>query len=803
MNLGNPPERVDCVLSTERLAGIIDYEPTDLVLSVGAGARFGDVQAVLAEHGQRLPLDPPGGADATIGGLIATGRWGPLRYSAGTLRDLLIGIAVAHPSGTVSKAGGMVVKNVSGYDMPRLYLGSLGTLGVVVSANFKVLPRPRAEATVIATYDEPAKAFSTASALRNGREPIAALEVAFLDGAWHLAARIEGRDETVAAVAGRISAIAGGDVNRVDGPESADWWASYVAKQQIAHDENAVLVRCGARPKETAVLATDMAAALSEFGVATPYLAASPGLGAVVARLDFGNEGSAAFLADAARRPARSCRHRDDPGRAAIVETWHRRLGATPGRIRCDAVAARAIRSQAHDQSRPVRRISVITCNGGGLTTLPEEFPFMAVAIETDANLMRLGGFSGSDIPEDDLLRACVHCGMCLSSCPTYRLTGQEMSSPRGRLWLMRAVADERLDLLDPLFDEQMYQCLNCRACEAVCPSGVHYGPLVEASRAQLEQHRPRPLPERALRRAGLDWLFADSRRLRLLVRMLRLSEKSGLTALARKTGLLKLLGMEELQALTPEISRRPLVPGNERWPADPVDNESRAARLFNGCIMGTVFANTNRAAARVMARNGADVDVPVEQQCCGALHVHAGMMDEARVLARKNIDAFAAIRRRPDHRHRRRLRRRAQGVWLPAEGRSRLRRARAAIQRSRARFHRVSRRARARAADQTRSTHGDLPGAVSSRPRPAHQPPATRLDEGDPRARAGRDEGKSSLCCGSAGIYNIIREEMANELGDRKALHAMETAGDRGHHRQPGLPDAGTRVPAPQRQQS
>jgi glycolate oxidase FAD binding subunit len=298
LNLGNPPERVDRVLSTERLAGIIDYEPTDLVLSVGAGARFGDVQSVLAEHGQRLPLDPPGGADATIGGLIATSRWGPLRYSAGTLRDLLIGIAVAHPSGTVSKAGGMVVKNVSGYDMPRLYLGSLGTLGVVVSANFKVLPRPRAEATVIATYDEPAKAFSTASALRNGREPIAALEVAFLDGAWHLAARIEGRDETVAAVAGRIGAIAGGDVIRVAGLESANWWASYVAKQQIAHDENAVLVRCGARPKETAVLATEMAAALSEYGVATPYLAASPGLGAVVARLNFGNKGSAAFLAD-------------------------------------------------------------------------------------------------------------------------------------------------------------------------------------------------------------------------------------------------------------------------------------------------------------------------------------------------------------------------------------------------------------------------------------------------------------------------------------------------------------------------
>ena len=298
LTMGNLPERVDCILSTEYLAGVIDYEPTDLVLSVGAGARFGDVQAVLAEHGQRLPLDPPGGADATIGGLIATARWGPLRHSAGTLRDLLIGISAAHPSGTVSKAGGMVVKNVSGYDMPRLYLGSLGTLGVVVSANFKVLPRPRAEATVITTYDEPAKAFSTANELRNGREPTAALEVALLEGAWRLAVRIEGRDETVAAVAARIEAIAGGDVTRVEGAESANWWASYVARQHAVRDEDTVLVRCGVRPKETARLASGMAAALHERGIAAPYIAASPGLGAVVARLDFGREGSPSSLAE-------------------------------------------------------------------------------------------------------------------------------------------------------------------------------------------------------------------------------------------------------------------------------------------------------------------------------------------------------------------------------------------------------------------------------------------------------------------------------------------------------------------------
>ena len=298
LHLGNPPERIDRVLSTARLAGIIDYEPTDLVLSVGAGARFGDVQAVLAEHGQRLPLDPPGGGDATIGGLIATARSGPLRHSAGTLRDLLIGIAVAHPSGTVSHAGGMVVKNVSGYDMPRLYHGSLGTLGVITSANFKVLPRPRAEATLLATHPTLDDAFATANRIRASFEPVAALEVLAHDGAWQLAVRIEGREQTVNAIAQRVSALAGADADRLDGAESAQWWTSYVARQSGNERAGDVLVRCGVRPKETSTLAAGMPAALDTIGVAVPFLAASPGLGTVTAALALNETGSAELLAE-------------------------------------------------------------------------------------------------------------------------------------------------------------------------------------------------------------------------------------------------------------------------------------------------------------------------------------------------------------------------------------------------------------------------------------------------------------------------------------------------------------------------
>lgn len=399
----------------------------------------------------------------------------------------------------------------------------------------------------------------------------------------------------------------------------------------------------------------------------------------------------------------------------------------------------------------------------------------MAVAIETDANLLRLGGFSGPDTPEDDLLRACVHCGMCLSSCPTYRLTGQEMSSPRGRLWLMRAVAEDRLDLLDPLFDEQMYQCLNCRACEAVCPSGVHYGPLVEASRAQLEQHRPRSAPERALRKVGLDWLFADSSRLRRLVALLRLSQKSGMSALARKTGILKLLGMEDLESLTPEISRKAIVPGDERWEADAVNGPARQARLFNGCVMGTVFANTNRAAARVVARNGANIDVPVGQQCCGALHVHAGMMEEARVLARQNIDAFEASGN--------------DAIIVTAAGCGAALKEYGFLLKDDPRYAERAERFSNRVRDITEYLgERDLVppqtpiGRTVTYQEPCHLVHAQRISR-QPRDLMAAIPGlelvemkESALCCGSAGIYNIIREEMANELGDRKALHAMET---------------------------
>jgi glycolate oxidase iron-sulfur subunit len=379
-------------------------------------------------------------------------------------------------------------------------------------------------------------------------------------------------------------------------------------------------------------------------------------------------------------------------------------------------------------------------------------------------------GYSGHDVPEDDLLRACVHCGMCLPTCPTYRITGQEASSPRGRLWLMKSVADGRLDLLDPEFDEQMYQCLNCRACEAVCPSGVHYGPLVEAARSQLEQHRPRPLWQRAGRKLGMDVPFSSIGRFRAMVNLLRVYQKSGASKLARRSGVLKLLRLETLEAMLPPIAEPPLVAGREAWIPEAA---SESVQLFNGCIMSTVFSNVNRATGRVLEHNHVATMVPEGQQCCGALHIHSGMLDGGRELARKNIDAFdgddriivtaagcgAALK---------------EYGYLLKDDEEYAERAAAFADRVMDVSEFLAQR------DLVPPTH-EVAGTVTYQ-EPCHLAHAQRISA-QPRKLLAQVPGlelvemkESSLCCGSAGIYNIIRRDMADELGDRKAQNIGDT---------------------------
>jgi glycolate oxidase FAD binding subunit len=165
-SIGAPPSRLDLVVRTERLSRVLIHEPDDLTISVEAGITLGALREVAGRHGQMLPVDPPLPGRATIGGLLATAADGPRRLGYGTLRELTIGIAVVEASGRISRGGGMVVKNVSGFDMMKLYLGSLGTLAIIASANFKLLPIPRASATLLCIFDEPAAAFAAIEALQ-------------------------------------------------------------------------------------------------------------------------------------------------------------------------------------------------------------------------------------------------------------------------------------------------------------------------------------------------------------------------------------------------------------------------------------------------------------------------------------------------------------------------------------------------------------------------------------------------------------------------------------------------------------
>ncbi|HTV74255.1 MAG TPA: heterodisulfide reductase-related iron-sulfur binding cluster, partial [Candidatus Acidoferrales bacterium] len=253
-------------------------------------------------------------------------------------------------------------------------------------------------------------------------------------------------------------------------------------------------------------------------------------------------------------------------------------------------------------------------------------------------------GFTAPDVPPQSVYDQCVRCGLCLPTCPTYVETLVETSSPRGRIALIKAVDEGRLDLTSPGFMHQMHECLDCRACEAVCPSGVAYGQLLEPARTQVERAvEPSRSPfERALRWFALRALFGNLGLMRAVALLLRFYQRSGLQALVRRSGILTLLHLAGLEALAPTVSTRFFVPRNQRFPA--AGTHKKATVLVHaGCVMHVAFAQTNEATVRVLQRAGCEVVVPAAQGCCGAIAVHAGEMEFGRELARRNIAAFEA----------------------------------------------------------------------------------------------------------------------------------------------------------------
>ena len=248
-------------------------------------------------------------------------------------------------------------------------------------------------------------------------------------------------------------------------------------------------------------------------------------------------------------------------------------------------------------------------------------------------------GFSGPDIPEEADLYRCVHCGLCLSSCPTYMETGRETQSPRGRIALMRAVSEGRLEIT-PRVVSHWESCLECRACEAMCPSGVPYGRLMERTRAQVARQHKRSLMQKITAKLFLRWALPHRRRLALGVSLLRAYQRTGMRRLVQRS-LLRVLPrrIAALEAQLPYVSRRNFGPQRE---AHSAQRETRMrVGLLSGCVMPLLQGDTMEAAVRVLTRNGCEVAVPMGQGCCGALNIHAGDIEMGRRLARRNIDTF------------------------------------------------------------------------------------------------------------------------------------------------------------------
>jgi glycolate oxidase iron-sulfur subunit len=380
------------------------------------------------------------------------------------------------------------------------------------------------------------------------------------------------------------------------------------------------------------------------------------------------------------------------------------------------------------------------------------------------------GAFDEHHPPDAALIGDCVHCGFCLPTCPTYVLWGEEMDSPRGRIYLMKEGLEG-----EPMTDSMVSHwdaCLGCMACVTACPSGVQYDTLIEQTRAQVERNHERTPKEKALR--GLIFsIFPHPKRLRLLRGPLRVMQKTGLDRAMRRTGLLDRMApqLAAMERLAPRLGKPEPIPAHL-----PAIGERRAVvGLLTGCVQGAFFPGVNAATARVLQAEGCEVVTPRSQGCCGALSMHNGREPEAQDYARALIDSFESSG--------------VEHVVVNAAGCGSTMKEYAAMLADDPAY---ADRAKA-FADKVRDVSEILDELGPVAPRHplemtiayhdachlAHaqgvraQP--RRLLEGIPGLEL-KEIAEGELCCGSAGIYNILNPEPAQELGDRKAANIVAT---------------------------
>jgi glycolate oxidase iron-sulfur subunit len=379
---------------------------------------------------------------------------------------------------------------------------------------------------------------------------------------------------------------------------------------------------------------------------------------------------------------------------------------------------------------------------------------------------MEVRGFTADHPPDYGEILRCTHCGLCLNQCPTFRVLGWEPDSPRGRIYLMRAVAEGRLEI-NPDFREHMEVCLACRACQTACPATLSFGRLVEAARWQVLQTLPLSPPERLIRAVVFGGILAHPSLLALLSRGLWLYQASGVRALIRRNGLITRLppALRNMEEMLPDRLPSRFLPTGRRYPA--VGERRGRVALLAGCVMRTLLAPIQEATVRVLTRQGFEVVIPRGQVCCGALHVHAGERRRAQALARRNLAAFT--------------REEVDAILVNAAGCGVAMKEYGDLLKDDPHWAEAARAFSAKVRDVT-----EFLDAVGLRPplrriagRAVYQDPCHLAHGQGIRAQPRRllravgltvlELPDGDLCCGSAGIYNITHPEIADALLEEK----------------------------------
>jgi glycolate oxidase iron-sulfur subunit len=401
-------------------------------------------------------------------------------------------------------------------------------------------------------------------------------------------------------------------------------------------------------------------------------------------------------------------------------------------------------------------------------------------SLKKTASLSDLTGFDGNHPPEPKLIDTCVHCGFCLANCPSYRVIGKEMDSPRGRIYLMDAINKGEIPL-NTATVKHFDSCLGCLACVTTCPSGVQYDKLISATRHQVERNYPRSFSDKLFRQLIFS-LFPYPDLLRILLVPLWVYQKSGLQQLVRKTGLMKRISprLAAMESILPEITQKSF---QDHLPdVIPAQGKRRyRVGMILGCVQRLFFSPVNKATVRVLTANGCEVVIPKSQGCCAALPEHQGQTSQAKALARQMINSFADTH--------------VDAVIINAAGCGHTLKEYGHILQDDPEYRDKAKEfaAKVRDVQEFLATVG-LTAQLSplvDRPLTLVYQDACHLLHGQkisvqPRQLLQQIPGvklrepiDAALCCGSAGVYNLLQPEVAEELGRQKVQNLLNTGAD------------------------